>query len=169
VPAQAHWQVDPAVNTDTPAATTLVEPGCHGPVGTGTQGIGVRTPIAAAVAALTAGFAGEMHTPNVGRFAMGIVSMIFATSCPPAVTKGPVGITVSGAGAAPIVHDSKAELTTSGGIALHSPAASSVGASDLPLARTPESRTAEPARTGGWDGPIGPLIAPLEAGRTFAG
>ncbi len=163
VPAQAHWHVDPAVNTGTPAETTFVEPGCHGPVGTGMHGIGVRTPIAADVAAATAGFAGETHIPNGGMFATGSVSMIFATSCPPAVTGEPVGIAVRGAGVAPIVHDSMAELTTSGGIVRLSPAASAIGTVaihsrvHLSLARTkmPEraDRTARsdrcPLRSGG--------------------
>jgi hypothetical protein len=35
------------------------------------HGIGVNTPMAAAVAAATAGFAGDMHMPNGVMFAIG--------------------------------------------------------------------------------------------------
>lgn len=58
VPAQVHWQVG---------------------AGTGMQGCGVRTPMAADVAAATGGFAGETHIPNVGMLAIGIVSAMVAT------------------------------------------------------------------------------------------
>jgi hypothetical protein len=46
------------------AIITVAEPGVHGPGVTGVQGIGVKTPNAAAVAAATAGFAGDLHIPN---------------------------------------------------------------------------------------------------------
>jgi len=133
VPAQAHWQVDPAVSTGTPLITTFAEPGVHGPTGTGTQGIGVRTPRAADVAAATAGFAGELHIPNVGMFAIGIESAMVATGCPPAVTGGPFGTAVSGIGGPrPIAHDSMAALTTSGGIVWLSPAPASARTAGRP-------------------------------------
>ncbi len=44
-------QRDWLVRTGTPPALTFVEPGVHGEVVTGMQGCGVRTPIAADVAA----------------------------------------------------------------------------------------------------------------------
>jgi len=59
-------------------STTFADPGVHGPAGTGTHGIGVWTPRAADVAAVTAGFVGELHIPNVGMFAIGIVSAMVA-------------------------------------------------------------------------------------------
>jgi hypothetical protein len=90
---------------------------------TGMQGIGVWTARAADVAAITAGFVGELHIPNVGMFAIGIVSAMVAIGSPPAVTGGPFGTAVSGTGGPrPIVHDSMAALTTSGGIVWFSPA-----------------------------------------------
>jgi hypothetical protein len=79
VPAHEHWHVDGAVSTGTPPSTTAVDPGAQTPMGTGRQGIGVCTPSAAAVAAMTAGFAGELHIPNVGMFAIGIASAMVAT------------------------------------------------------------------------------------------
>src|SRR5487761_2216157 len=88
VPPQVHWQVDPTVSTGRPLMRTFAEPGAHGPVGTGTQGIGVGTPRAADVAAITAGLAGEAHIPNIGMVAIGIMSAMVATNCPPAVTGG---------------------------------------------------------------------------------
>ena len=45
-------------------------PGAQGAV-TGTQGIGVSVPIAAAVADATVGLAVDMHMPNVGMFVSG--------------------------------------------------------------------------------------------------
>ena len=51
-----------------PPIRTVGEPGTHG-IGTGTQGIGVSTPSAAAVAATTVGLATEVHIPNGGMLA----------------------------------------------------------------------------------------------------
>ena len=141
---------------------TFTEPGAHGPAGTGTQGIGVGTPRAAAVAAMTAGFAGEAHIPNIGMFAIGNVSAIVATNWPPAVTGAPLGTTVSGTGGPrPMVHDSIAELTTRGGIVRLSRTATSVRALGGPgAARQMESRTTTGARSGRLHGPVGPSQAP---------
>jgi len=103
-------------------STTFADPGVHGPAGTGTHGIGVWTPRAADVAAVTAGFVGELHIPNVGMFAIGIMSATVASGCAPAVTGVPFGTAVSGIGGPrPIVQDSMAALTTSGGIVWLSP------------------------------------------------
>lgn len=43
---------------------TVGEPGIQGAVVTGMQGIGVKTPNAAAVAEATVGFAGDEHMPK---------------------------------------------------------------------------------------------------------
>jgi hypothetical protein len=51
---------------------TVGEPGTQGAVVAGTQGIGVSTPLAAAVADATVGFATELHIPNVGILLIGI-------------------------------------------------------------------------------------------------
>ena len=51
--------------------STVGEPGVQGAGITGIQGIGVITPIAAAVAEATVGFASEEHMPKGGILAMG--------------------------------------------------------------------------------------------------
>jgi hypothetical protein len=45
---------------------TVGEPGAHGAGVTGMQGMGVRTPMAAAVAAATVGLAMDVHIANGG-------------------------------------------------------------------------------------------------------
>jgi hypothetical protein len=60
------------------AIRTVGEPGIHGAVVTGIQGIGVSTPIAAAVAAATVGFEGDWHMPKGIIFTKGLLSMILA-------------------------------------------------------------------------------------------
>ncbi len=50
---------------------TIGAPGAHGAEVAGTQGIGVSTPSAAAVAAATVGFAREEHIPKGMMFFMG--------------------------------------------------------------------------------------------------
>jgi len=57
---------------------TVGEPGVHGAGMTGTQGIGVSTPIAAAVAEATVGFARDVHTPNGRILTIGTLSIMFA-------------------------------------------------------------------------------------------
>ena len=53
-------------------------PGAHGAVMTGTQGIGVSAPIAAAVADATVGFASDLHIPKGIMLAIGIISIMVA-------------------------------------------------------------------------------------------
>jgi hypothetical protein len=62
------------------------EPGTQGAAITGTQGMGVSTPRAAAVAAATVGFVKDWHMPNGGMFAIGLLSMIVAAGGPPVIT-----------------------------------------------------------------------------------
>jgi len=50
----------------------LLAPGVHGADVIGTQGIGVSTPIAAAVAEATVGLDGDWHIPNVGMLTIGL-------------------------------------------------------------------------------------------------
>jgi hypothetical protein len=80
----------------------LVEPGVHGDVVTGTQGIGVSTPSAAAVADATAGFVGVMHIPNGGMFLTGTKSIMFAAGVV-AITCFS-GVTTNAEGAIPNEH-----------------------------------------------------------------
>ncbi len=151
--------MDGAVRTGTPPRTTLLDPGAHVPRGTGMHGIGVCTPRAAAVAAMTAGFAGELHIPKVGMFAIGIASAMVATGWPPAVTGVPRGIAVSGIGGPrPIVQDSMAPFTTTGGIGALSPAPRDPGAERARTACVRTRVSHGPMR------PIGPQSVPNRSG-----
>ena len=73
------------------------------------HGMGVSTPRAAAVAAATVGFAGEMHMPNGMIFTIGTWSMMLAANCPLIVVRL-IGSTESTEGAIPIVHMSCADM-----------------------------------------------------------
>ena len=53
---------------------TVGQPGTHGAGMLGTQGIGVNTPPAAAVADATCGLAGLLHIPKVGNLLSIIVA-----------------------------------------------------------------------------------------------
>jgi hypothetical protein len=85
-------------------------PGVQGVV-TGTQGIGVSTPKAAAVAAATVGFARLVHMPNGAMFVIGAKSMMVAAGIFETDTMD-VGNTVSVEGAAPNGHINIAPETT---------------------------------------------------------
>ena len=98
-----------------PPIITVAEPGAHGAV-TGTHGIGVNTPSAAAVAEATVGLAIDMHMPKVGMFVIGMLSMIVAAGAPAIVLL--VGITISAEGATPNVQVIAAPAVTSCGIRL---------------------------------------------------
>src|SRR5260370_16608912 len=76
-PPQQHWQVETLSRAGMPPIITVAAPGFHGVV-TGTQGIGVKTPRAAAVADATVGLAMDMHMPKGGMFVMGTKSMMLA-------------------------------------------------------------------------------------------
>src|SRR5262245_60465123 len=90
-------------------------PGIQGPGVTGTQGIGVKTPAAAAVAAATVGLAIELHMPKGGILTMGAWSMMLAAGVPSSkIVLG--STTMSVAGAAPNVHCSVAPMRTRRGI-----------------------------------------------------
>lgn len=65
---------------------TVGAPGAHGAGVTGTQGMGVNTPKAAAVAAATVGLEGELHIPKGGMLTIGLPSMMVAAGGPPART-----------------------------------------------------------------------------------
>ena len=60
------------------AIKTVGAPTAHGAVVTGVQGIGVKTPKAAAVAEATVGFDIELHMPKGRMFTPGLLSLIFA-------------------------------------------------------------------------------------------
>ena len=83
------------------ATNTVGDPGVHGAGKTGTHGIGVNTPNAAAVAAATVGFAMDMHVANVGILA-GKLSIIFAIGMDVSVLF--FGVTRNAHGAIPNEH-----------------------------------------------------------------
>jgi hypothetical protein len=77
-PPQLHMHLELLFRAGILATSTVGEPGAHGAAVTGMQGIGVRTPRAAAVAAATIGLAGELHIPNGMMFIIGLLSIILA-------------------------------------------------------------------------------------------
>lgn len=72
------------------------EPGAQGAAVTGTHGIGVNTPLAAAVAAATVGFANEVHIMKGGMLVVGTLSMMFAANLLSHITVGSMTTNVDG-------------------------------------------------------------------------
>ncbi len=75
------------------------------------QGIGVRTPRAAAVADATVGLARDEHIPQEDMFTIGEASCIVAAGFPPIISFD-WEVTVSAAGVVPKGHFTKAPVTT---------------------------------------------------------
>ncbi|MGA1985272.1 MAG: hypothetical protein ABSG72_03295, partial [Candidatus Sulfotelmatobacter sp.] len=73
-PAHMHISVEVSSSVGMSASITVGAPGTHGATVMGMQGIGVSTPIAAAVAAATIGLAGDIHTPNGMMLTIGMLS-----------------------------------------------------------------------------------------------
>jgi len=92
------------------AIKTVGEPGAQGAGITGTHGIGVNAPNAAAVAAATAGLANDEHMPNGMMFTSGLLSMMFASGV--TVCTRFTGNTASVLGAAPKLHCIVAPMQT---------------------------------------------------------
>lgn len=100
-PPQLHMHLLELFSAGLPPTITVGEPGAQGPAHAGIHGMGVSTPIAAAVALATVGFAGLLHIPKViGGFGISII--VANGMLPPTAVDWDV--TVSGAGAAPNVH-----------------------------------------------------------------
>jgi hypothetical protein len=76
-----HMHLEDFVIIGTPPTNTL-EREIHGAGVTGTHGIGVNTPSAAAVADATTGFAIDRHSPNGMMLTNGLLSMMFPTGGP---------------------------------------------------------------------------------------
>lgn len=93
------------------AINTVGTPGIQGAGITGVHGIGVKTPRAAAVAAITVGLAILIHIPKGGMFTNGLLSMMVADGKLLAVTL-PVGSTLRTLGATPNVQVSAAPVVT---------------------------------------------------------
>ncbi|MDD1669388.1 MAG: hypothetical protein LUO97_06260 [Methanomicrobiales archaeon] len=77
-PPQLHRQVEAELRAGTLPTITVGDPGVQGVV-TGMQGMGVRTPNAAAVAEATVGFERVVHMPKGKMFTIGAKSMMVAT------------------------------------------------------------------------------------------
>lgn len=92
------------------AIKTVGDPGAHGAGITGTHGIGVKVPNAAAVAAATVGLANDEHMPNGRMFTSGLLSIMFASGV--AVCVRFTGNTASVLGAAPKLHCIVAPIQT---------------------------------------------------------
>ncbi len=106
-----HISLDVVVKAGMLPISTVGDPGTQGAGNTGTQGMGVNTPSAAAVAAATGGLALLVHLPKVARLTMGLFSIIFAAGVPQRTRL--VGNTVSGHGAMPNEHMQREPVVTS--------------------------------------------------------
>lgn len=114
-PAQVHMHLEELLRAGMFPIITVAEPGAHGAGITGTHGMGVSTPKAAAVAEATVGLAMLWHMPKGMIFTMGILSMIFAAGMLEHMVLF-VGKTVRVPGAAPKLHVRLAPVTTSIGM-----------------------------------------------------
>jgi len=116
-PPHAHMVVQAECSAGWPSTMTLLAPGVHGDVVTGTHGAGVKAPSLAAVAAATVGFDMVPHIPKVGMLTIGANAWMFAAGVSQ-VTGVPVGTTVSGTGTGGIAieHEIIAPVLTSGGM-----------------------------------------------------
>jgi len=111
LPPHAHIAVHDFVSAGLFAMSTVGHPGAHGAGITGTHGMGVSTPMAAAVADATVGFDIELHIPKLIILTNGTLSIIVAMGlfCPFVIA---VGSTTSDDGAFPKEHLSIAPITT---------------------------------------------------------
>ncbi len=103
LPPKLHIRLPSCSRQGEPPISTIGLVGIQVPAQAGIQGMGVRTPIAAAVAAATCGFAIEMHIPKLVTFAIGIESFMVAAGFPPIMTLI-CEVTFSMDGALPKVH-----------------------------------------------------------------
>lgn len=111
-PPKLQLRVLEAVSIGMPPITALVDPGDQGPAGVGIQAPGVGVPMAAVVAAMTAGFAGAIHIPKGIIFKKGII-FTMVPAWVPAITMG-AGRNIREAGAAPMEQAARAPETTAG-------------------------------------------------------
>jgi len=109
-PPHAHISFDDSFSVGMLPTSMVGDPGAHGAVVTGTHGIGVIAPSAAAVAAASTGVDVELHMPKGGMFTIGTLSMIVAAGVP--VSTALTGRTTSVLGAAPKLHCITAPMQT---------------------------------------------------------
>jgi hypothetical protein len=110
-----HISTDESSRVGNPPFITVAAPGVQGATVAGMQGMGVKTPKAAAVAAATMGFEGVIHTPKGMIFTSGAKSMMVAAGIPDVITVGS-DVTFRGLGATPNGHMSRAPVHTCMGI-----------------------------------------------------
>lgn len=101
-PAQTHISFAELLSAGRLPIITVGAPTVQGATVLGMQGIGVRTPKAAAVAAITVGLAIDWHIPNGKMLSMGLLSMIVAIGFPDSTLL--VGSTTRELGASPKEH-----------------------------------------------------------------
>jgi len=110
-PAHKQLQVQVLSSAGCPATVTAGEPGTQGDTVAGTQGCGVNTPLASAVAAMTCGLVGLLQIPNGLMLAIGAKSMMVAADTLPPCT-GLAGDAASEDGDAPKLQVRTAPSTT---------------------------------------------------------
>ena len=110
-PPQLHMHLEVLFNAGILPINTVGLPGAQGAAVTGTQGMGVSTPSAAAVADATVGLAMELHMPNGMMLTIGLLSMMLAAGLVAIVRLA--GKTISVPGARPKLHCRLAPLHTS--------------------------------------------------------
>lgn len=115
IPPQAQLHRAPEQTAGVPPIRVVAVGGSHGPTGTGTHGIGVSTPKAAAVAAATVGLDRLVHIPKGGILSSGTMSSIVAAGLPSMSTRRS-GRTLSGDGDMPNEHSIWAVETYGGGM-----------------------------------------------------
>lgn len=117
-PPQAHMHLLCIVASGTSMKDSNSLGGAQGSTTTGTQGIGVSTPSAAAVAAITSGFSMLLHIPKLGMFTSGAISSIVAVSSPMISGLPGSGSAWKGIGASPKLHSRGVSLVRNSGIAI---------------------------------------------------
>lgn len=124
-PPQMQFRVDVLFRAGMLPIMTVAEPGTQGAGVAGIQGAGVKTPLAADVAAMTAGLVGALHMPKGITLVIGMLSMMVAAGTLLVLTSL-AGSTVSVDGATPNEQAHIAPLQTSCAMRLILSALSSV-------------------------------------------
>ena len=96
-PPQLHMHFEELLSAGMFSMRTVGAPGAQGAAMAGMHGIGVSTPSAAAVAAVTVGLARLWHIANGGMLTMGLLSMMLAAGMAPALVLGRITFRVLGA------------------------------------------------------------------------
>ena len=139
-PPHVHISLDVLLRAGMLAIMTVGAPGTHGAGVTGTQGIGVRTPSAAAVAAATVGLDRDVHMPKGMMFTIGLLSMMLASGV--IVIVRFCGSTTRELGATPKLHCSIAPMQTCIAMILRRPPFYFPPIAELELAAVEQERAA---------------------------